>query len=260
MCKLCNLFSPHPAQLLSHVSEKHHTEGLNPDDIIVALMPLTAPLEKGGGGGEHLFKAARATKGGGGGEHLLKAARDTKGGGGGEHLFKAARDTKGGGEHLFKAARDTKGGGGGEHLFKAARDTKGGGGGEHLFKAARDTKGGGEHLFEAARDTRALQQPTVLSCFFVFHQSPVKRKRGRPKGSTKKIVAVGHMTETTSPNQKKQKQQTVEAQSEAGPVEEPEDDNALDCKKCNRVFGNKRQIMKHICLIDLREDGGRGGQ
>ncbi|XP_041758507.1 zinc finger protein ZFAT [Coregonus clupeaformis] len=136
MCKLCNLFSPHPAQLLSHVSEKHHTEGLNPDDIIVALMPLTAPLEKGGGG-----------------------------------------------------------------------------------------------------------------------DSPVKRKRGRPKGSTKKIVAVGHMTETTSPNQKKQKQQTVEAQSEAGPVEEPEDDNALDCKKCNRVFGNKRQIMKHICLIDLREDG-----
>eukprot|EP00063_Salmo_salar_P064439 XP_014039274.1 PREDICTED: zinc finger protein ZFAT-like isoform X2 [Salmo salar] len=165
MCKLCNLFSPHRAQLLSHVSEKHHTEGLNPDDIIVALMPLTAPLEKGGG----------------------------------EHLLKATRDTKGGGEHLFKAAKDTKGGGG---------------------------------------------------------DSPVKRKRGRPKGSTKKIVADGPMTETTSSNQKKQKQQTVEAQSEAGLVdgEEPEDDNALDCKKCNRVFGNRRQIMKHICLIDLRED------
>ncbi|XP_029602657.1 LOW QUALITY PROTEIN: zinc finger protein ZFAT-like [Salmo trutta] len=163
MCKLCNLFSPHRAQLLSHVSEKHHTEGLNPDDIIVALMPLTAPLEKGGG----------------------------------EHLLKATRDTKGGGEHLFKAARDTKGG-----------------------------------------------------------DSPVKRKRGRPKGSTKKIVADGPMIETTSSNQKKQKQQTVEAQSEAGLVdgEEPEDDNALDCKKCNRVFGNRRQIMKHICLIDLRED------
>ncbi|XP_055768314.1 zinc finger protein ZFAT-like isoform X2 [Salvelinus fontinalis] len=135
MCKLCNLFSPHRAQLLSHVSEKHHTEGLNPDDIIVALMPLTAPLEKGG-------------------------------------------------------------------------------------------------------------------------DSPVKRKRGRPKGSTKKIVADGPNAETTSPNQKKQKQQTVEGQSESGPVdeEEPEDDNALDCKKCNRVFGNRRQIMKHICLIDLRED------
>uniref|UniRef100_A0A674C8S0 Zinc finger and AT-hook domain containing n=1 Tax=Salmo trutta TaxID=8032 RepID=A0A674C8S0_SALTR len=135
MCKLCNLFSPHRAQLLSHVSEKHHTEGLNPDDIIVALMPLTASLEKGG-------------------------------------------------------------------------------------------------------------------------DSPVKRKRGRPKGSTKKIVADGPMIETTSSNQKKQKQQTVEAQSEAGLVdgEEPEDDNALDCKKCNRVFGNRRQIMKHICLIDLRED------
>uniref|UniRef100_A0A8C7JCT7 Zinc finger and AT-hook domain containing n=1 Tax=Oncorhynchus kisutch TaxID=8019 RepID=A0A8C7JCT7_ONCKI len=119
MCKLCNLFSPHRAQLLSHVSEKHHTEGLNPDDIIVALMPLTAPLENGG-------------------------------------------------------------------------------------------------------------------------DSPVKRKRGRPKGSTKKIVADGPMTETTK----------------AGPVdeEEPEDNNALDCKKCNRVFGNRRQIMKHICLMDLRED------
>uniref|UniRef100_A0A8C7LXQ6 Zinc finger and AT hook domain containing n=1 Tax=Oncorhynchus mykiss TaxID=8022 RepID=A0A8C7LXQ6_ONCMY len=119
MCKLCNLFSPHRAQLLSHVSEKHHTEGLNPDDIIVALMPLTGPLENGG-------------------------------------------------------------------------------------------------------------------------DSPVKRKRGRPKGSTKKIVADGPMTETTK----------------AGPVdeEEPEDNNALDCKKCNRVFGNRRQIMKHICLMDLRED------
>ncbi|KAJ8013244.1 hypothetical protein DPEC_G00051250 [Dallia pectoralis] len=130
MCQLCNRFAPHRAQLVSHVSEKHQVEGLNPDDIIVSLMPLTTQQDMDGGG-----------------------------------------------------------------------------------------------------------------------ESPVKRKRGRPKGSTKKPTNDRFVSETRSPEPLlKQTVQSVED-------EEPADDSALDCKKCNRLFGNRRQIMKHICLINLREDG-----
>lgn len=43
MCKLCNLFSPNQAELLSHVSEKHTEEGTSVDDIIIPLQPLTVP-------------------------------------------------------------------------------------------------------------------------------------------------------------------------------------------------------------------------
>ncbi|KAL0963531.1 hypothetical protein UPYG_G00307630 [Umbra pygmaea] len=131
MCKLCNLFSPHRPQLVSHTSEKHLTDGLNPDDIIVALMPLTAQQVKGGGAIE----------------------------------------------------------------------------------------------------------------------SPVKRKRGRPKGSRKKPAADAPVDTSLNPNQ------TAEDQSASFmEEEEPENETVLDCKKCNRVFGNRRQVMKHICLITLRED------
>uniref|UniRef100_A0A8C4SPQ5 Zinc finger protein ZFAT n=1 Tax=Erpetoichthys calabaricus TaxID=27687 RepID=A0A8C4SPQ5_ERPCA len=49
MCKICNLFSPNQSELLAHFSEKHVTESLNPNDIIVPLRPLssTLQLEKG---------------------------------------------------------------------------------------------------------------------------------------------------------------------------------------------------------------------
>lgn len=39
MCRLCHLFSPSRAQLLSHCSALH-SEQQPPDDIIVALRPL----------------------------------------------------------------------------------------------------------------------------------------------------------------------------------------------------------------------------
>uniref|UniRef100_A0A5F9D6P9 Zinc finger protein ZFAT n=1 Tax=Oryctolagus cuniculus TaxID=9986 RepID=A0A5F9D6P9_RABIT len=43
MCKCCNLFSPSQSELLSHVSEKHGDEGVNVEDIIVPLRPLSSP-------------------------------------------------------------------------------------------------------------------------------------------------------------------------------------------------------------------------
>lgn len=43
MCKCCNLFSPNQSELLSHVSEKHTEEGVNVDEIIIPLRPLSTP-------------------------------------------------------------------------------------------------------------------------------------------------------------------------------------------------------------------------
>lgn len=43
MCKCCNLFSPNQSELLSHVSEKHTEEGVNLDEIIIPLRPLSTP-------------------------------------------------------------------------------------------------------------------------------------------------------------------------------------------------------------------------
>ena len=43
MCKCCNLFSPNQSELLSHVSEKHAEEGVNVDEIIIPLRPLSTP-------------------------------------------------------------------------------------------------------------------------------------------------------------------------------------------------------------------------
>ncbi|XP_066571948.1 zinc finger protein ZFAT isoform X2 [Amia ocellicauda] len=76
----------------------------------------------------------------------------------------------------------------------------------------------------------------------------VKRKRGRPKGSTKKFYAEGELLETST----KQRQ---EAQPETVEEVESEDSSTLECKKCNRKFCNKRQIKKHICIIGLKEEG-----
>ncbi|KAJ8288164.1 hypothetical protein COCON_G00008230 [Conger conger] len=80
----------------------------------------------------------------------------------------------------------------------------------------------------------------------------VKRKRGRPKGSTKKVHTEDTLLGTLS-NAKPSHRPEVQAQA----TEEQQDDSsdALDCKKCKRKFCNRRQIMKHICFIGLREEG-----
>uniref|UniRef100_A0A670JKD6 Zinc finger protein ZFAT n=1 Tax=Podarcis muralis TaxID=64176 RepID=A0A670JKD6_PODMU len=83
----------------------------------------------------------------------------------------------------------------------------------------------------------------------------VKRKRGRPKGSTKKFYADEELAESSNC-----------APSEAAPVG-PEEGGELaevppgnlECRKCNRKFSNSRQLRKHICIIvkpeDLEEEG-----
>ncbi|KAL4616892.1 zinc finger protein ZFAT isoform X1 [Arapaima gigas] len=131
MCKVCNLFSPSKAKLLTHVHEKHATNGLASDDIIVPLKPL---------------------------------------------------------------------------------------------------------------QTAAQPENTGAT------DSPVKRKRGRPKGSTKKVQS--DLVQDNPPSQRPE----PEIQTEKVEEQENEAFSSLDCKKCNRKFCNKRQITKHICIIGLKEE------
>ncbi|XP_036395514.1 zinc finger protein ZFAT-like isoform X2 [Megalops cyprinoides] len=80
----------------------------------------------------------------------------------------------------------------------------------------------------------------------------VKRKRGRPKGSTKKI----HTEEVVpDPPPSPRSNQRPDVQAQAAEEQEDESSGTLDCKKCNRKFCNRRQITKHICIIGLKEEG-----
>lgn len=72
--------------------------------------------------------------------------------------------------------------------------------------------------------------------------SVTKRKRGRPKGSTKKASAeeepaAGAAGASTAP---------PGAPEEAGPAP-----GCLECPKCARKFSNLRQLRKHICIVVL---------
>ncbi|KAL1767881.1 zinc finger protein ZFAT [Sigmodon hispidus] len=81
----------------------------------------------------------------------------------------------------------------------------------------------------------------------------MKRKRGRPKGSTKKPSTEEEMVEShVSP-------------SEDGPLALEEGTglapSSLECSKCCRKFSNARQLRKHICIIvlNLGEEEGDAG-
>lgn len=138
MCKCCNLFSPNQSELLSHVSEKHMEEGVNVDEIIIPLRPLSTP------------------------------------------------------------------------------------------EPPNSSKTGDEFLV-------------------------MKRKRGRPKGSTKK------------PSTEEELAENIVSPTEDSPLA-PEDGNSLppsslECSKCCRKFSNTRQLRKHICIIvlNLGEEEGEAG-
>ncbi|XP_008579361.1 PREDICTED: zinc finger protein ZFAT, partial [Galeopterus variegatus] len=138
MCKCCNLFSPNQSELLSHVSEKHTEEGVNVDEIIIPLRPLSTP------------------------------------------------------------------------------------------EPPNPSKTGDEFLV-------------------------MKRKRGRPKGSTKKPSAEEELTENiTSPSE--DSPPAPEEGSSLAP-------GRLECSKCCRKFSNTRQLRKHICIIvlNLGEEEGEAG-
>nr|XP_014710857.2 zinc finger protein ZFAT isoform X1 [Equus asinus] len=140
MCKCCNLFSPNQSELLSHVSEKHTEEGVNVDEIIIPLRPLSTP--------------------------------------------------------------------------------------------------------EPTNPSKTRDEFSVM-----------KRKRGRPKGSTKKSSAEEELAESlVSPGE------DSPLAPEEGSSPAP---SSLECSKCCRKFSNMRQLRKHICIIVLNlgeEDGEAGNE
>ncbi|XP_062987234.1 zinc finger protein ZFAT [Elgaria multicarinata webbii] len=86
----------------------------------------------------------------------------------------------------------------------------------------------------------------------------VKRKRGRPKGSTKKFYADEELAES---NKCAPSEVVPPGPEEGGEPVEVQPSN-LECRKCGRTFSNSRQLRKHICIIvkheDLEEEGDLG--
>ncbi|CAL8248530.1 unnamed protein product [Lota lota] len=92
---------------------------------------------------------------------------------------------------------------------------------------------------------------------------PAKRKRGRPKGSTKKsLLDCPEDQAVPDPLQS----ETKYGREQEARSEEKESQGCLACSKCCRSFSNKRQILKHICLKeekdadeeDAEEENGNG--
>uniref|UniRef100_A0A8B9F0L2 Zinc finger protein ZFAT n=1 Tax=Amazona collaria TaxID=241587 RepID=A0A8B9F0L2_9PSIT len=84
----------------------------------------------------------------------------------------------------------------------------------------------------------------------------VKRKRGRPKGSTKKFC----VDEDVAENNSVPSEETLPGTEEGTELSEVSP-GSLECRKCNRKFSNTRQLRKHICIIGLSEgeEEGDGG-
>ncbi|KAK5606778.1 hypothetical protein CRENBAI_015844 [Crenichthys baileyi] len=109
-------------------------------------------------------------------------------------------------------------------------------------------------------------QPLITEPVEKLPESPVKRKRGRPKGSTKKLhrdLAEG-TTFATEEDMKKEELRIKEGEEQCGPVRDGESQDGvlgLECRDCHRTFSNRRQIVKHICLRedDEEEDGQHNG-
>ncbi|XP_060099183.1 LOW QUALITY PROTEIN: zinc finger protein ZFAT [Heteronotia binoei] len=84
----------------------------------------------------------------------------------------------------------------------------------------------------------------------------VKRRRGRPKGSTKKIYADEELVESSSCVPSEDVPPGPEGgggRGGEGELAEVLPDN-LECGKCGRKFSNSRQLRKHICIIVKNED------
>ncbi|NXE25998.1 ZFAT protein, partial [Ardeotis kori] len=83
-----------------------------------------------------------------------------------------------------------------------------------------------------------------------------KRKRGRPKGSTKKFC----VDEDVGENNSVPSEETPPGTEEGLELAEVSP-GSLECRKCNRKFSNTRQLRKHICILVLNEgeEEGDGG-
>lgn len=77
----------------------------------------------------------------------------------------------------------------------------------------------------------------------------VKRKRGRPKGSTKKSVTEEEPAENNGSFAQDGQPENEDVWLSSEPV--PEN---LECRKCSRTFSNVRQLKKHICIIVFNDD------
>ncbi|XP_061851430.1 zinc finger protein ZFAT isoform X3 [Colius striatus] len=84
----------------------------------------------------------------------------------------------------------------------------------------------------------------------------VKRKKGRPKGSTKKFC----VDEDVAENNPVPSEETPPGTEEGSELSEVSP-GSLECRKCNRKFSNTRQLRKHICILVLNEgeEEGDGG-
>ncbi|RXN01616.1 Zinc finger protein ZFAT [Acipenser ruthenus] len=80
----------------------------------------------------------------------------------------------------------------------------------------------------------------------------VKRKRGRPKGSTKKYFVKEELVDANA--SPREEAEPGKEKEEKGP-ESGDLGGVLECRKCSRRFCNTRQLKKHICIMGLKEEG-----
>ncbi|XP_061572426.1 zinc finger protein ZFAT-like isoform X2 [Cololabis saira] len=92
-------------------------------------------------------------------------------------------------------------------------------------------------------------------------EAPAKRKRGRPKGSTKKkctdlIQGQDDTTNSLGDDFKREDARNQEGNQTDNSVQGESKDGSigLECRICHRSFSNKRQILKHICLREEDEE------
>ncbi|XP_061028097.1 zinc finger protein ZFAT isoform X2 [Eubalaena glacialis] len=189
MCKCCNLFSPSQSELLSHVSEKHAEEGVNVDEIIIPLRPLSTPepTNPGKTGDVHLLAPLPCPE-------LTRGPQDSA---------------------------------------------------ERSGRRRRNPDPGSASSVEVSGKCAKSLQPLEFSV--------MKRKRGRPKGSTKKASPEEELAE----NNVIPSGDSLRAPEGGGSLAP----SSLECSKCCRKFSNPRQLRKHICIIvlNLGEEEGEAG-
>ncbi|XP_034410067.1 zinc finger protein ZFAT-like isoform X3 [Cyclopterus lumpus] len=96
-------------------------------------------------------------------------------------------------------------------------------------------------------------QPLAGGPVETLAESPVKRKRGRPKGSTKKTCKA----DSTQSNVQREEEKNMEEgdkQYSTAQGESHDGISGLECRDCHRSFSNRRQIRKHICLREEEEE------
>lgn len=99
-------------------------------------------------------------------------------------------------------------------------------------------------------------QPLVAEPAGTLAESPVKRKRGRPKGSTKKRTdwTEGKADSTHSLEDKVRREEERNKEEADRQGENDNGISGLECRDCHRLFRNRRQILKHICLREEEEE------